>query len=60
MYLGNVPAMATVKDNGSEDVRNIPADMLLSTLFNAMHRMQYVIQKNGSHIEPEFNVVSKR
>ncbi len=45
-----------LKDNISQTVRKIPADMLLSAVVNAVHRMQYVIHQNDGHIELDMNV----
>ncbi|KFM73750.1 hypothetical protein X975_08779, partial [Stegodyphus mimosarum] len=55
VYQGVVQDLATSKDNISRTVREIPADILLSTVVHTMHRMQYVVHKNGSHIEPHSN-----
>lgn len=49
-----------LKDNISQTVRKIPADMLLSAVMNVMHRKQYVVHKNSTHIEPDLNVLNKR
>lgn len=55
VYQGVVQDLATLKDNISRTVREIPADMLLSAVVHTVHRMQYVVHNNGSHIEPHLN-----
>lgn len=59
VYQGVVQNLGTLKDNISRTVRQIPADMLLSAVANAVHRMQYMVHKNGGHIEPDLNVFNK-
>ncbi|KFM71512.1 hypothetical protein X975_09484, partial [Stegodyphus mimosarum] len=49
VYQGVDQDLATLKDNISRTVREIPADMLLSAVVNTVHRMQYVVHNNGSH-----------
>ncbi len=48
-----------LKDKISRTVREILVDRLLSAVVNAVHRMQYVVHKNSSHIEPDLNVLNK-
>ncbi|KFM83383.1 hypothetical protein X975_26734, partial [Stegodyphus mimosarum] len=55
VYQGVVQDLATLKDNISRTVREIPADMLLSAVVHTVHKMQYVVHNNGSHIELHLN-----
>ncbi|KFM73374.1 hypothetical protein X975_20478, partial [Stegodyphus mimosarum] len=55
VYQGVVQSLAMLKDNMSRTVREIPADMLLSAVVHTVHRMQYVVHNNRSHIEPHLN-----
>lgn len=53
---------ATLKDDVSRAVRTVfPVDMLLSTVLNAVHRIQYQVHRNDDgRIKHELNVQNKR
>lgn len=48
-----------LKKNILRTIEDIPTDILFSAVVNAGHKMQYDVQKNAGHIEPDLNVLIK-
>lgn len=52
VYKGNVPNLAVLKDRISQCVSNLQTNELRSAVECVVHRMQFLEQTDGGHIEP--------
>lgn len=49
-----------LKNNITQNIREIPVNFLFSVVVHAMHRMQNVVHKDNGHIETDLNMLKIR